>query len=132
MPRVVVDTDVVSFTFKNDSRADLYAEHLAGQELVLSFMTVAELYRWAIQRSWGSQRFDALSRHVRTFLVYPFTDTLCLRWATVMDQRARSGRPIKSSDAWIEATAVEHRIPLVTHNRQDFEGIDGLSIISES
>jgi hypothetical protein len=31
MPSVVVDTDVLSFQFKGDSRARLYDEHLAGQ-----------------------------------------------------------------------------------------------------
>jgi len=129
--RVIVDTNVVSFILKNDSRANVYAQHLSGKELVISFVTVAELYRWALHRNWGSKRFDALADHIRTFLVYPFTHALCLRWAKVVDQRARVGRPIDSNDAWIAATAIEHQIPLVTHNQQDFQGIGGLAIISE-
>jgi hypothetical protein len=41
MPAVVVDTNVVSFDFKGDTRAKLYHAHQAGKILVVSFMTVA-------------------------------------------------------------------------------------------
>jgi predicted nucleic acid-binding protein len=43
MTPVVVDTDVVSFLFKSDSRAQLYLPLLRNRELVVSFMTEAEL-----------------------------------------------------------------------------------------
>lgn len=56
MSRVVVDTDVVSFLFKNHPISRLYDAELAGRILVLSFMTVAELDRWAIQSKWGESR----------------------------------------------------------------------------
>jgi tRNA(fMet)-specific endonuclease VapC len=46
----VVDTDVVSYLFKGDSRAEAYRLHLSGRLLVVSFMTVAELQRWALER----------------------------------------------------------------------------------
>ena len=43
MDAALVDTDVVSFTFKRDTRHHLYRPHLDGKLLSLSFMTVAEL-----------------------------------------------------------------------------------------
>lgn len=43
MTSVVVDTDVVSFSFKRDSRIRRYRPHLLGKTLVISFMTLAEL-----------------------------------------------------------------------------------------
>ena len=49
--RCVVDTDVVSFFFKGDTRAALYRPHLVGQFLLISFMTVAELDRWSLDMS---------------------------------------------------------------------------------
>lgn len=52
MPSLVVDTNVVSFDFKGDSRADLYHPLLAGKMLVISFMTIAELDLWALERRW--------------------------------------------------------------------------------
>ncbi|HTB16197.1 MAG TPA: hypothetical protein VK752_31735 [Bryobacteraceae bacterium] len=58
MSRLVVDTDVVSFIFKNHPIAQLYDSDLQGHILVLSFMTVAELDRWAIQSNWA--RLDVI------------------------------------------------------------------------
>jgi hypothetical protein len=40
---VVVDTDVVSFLYKHDTRADAYRPHLDGQMPIISFQTLAEL-----------------------------------------------------------------------------------------
>jgi predicted nucleic acid-binding protein len=56
MTPVVVDTDVVSFIFKNHPISRLYETDLAGCTLLISFMTVAELDRWAIQSKWGPAR----------------------------------------------------------------------------
>ena len=46
--------------------------------------------------------------------------------------RAIKGHPINAGDAWIAATALRHDLPLVTHNRSDFEHIPGLAVISEA
>jgi hypothetical protein len=47
---VVVDTDVVSYLFKSDTRADLYRPHLDGHLPIISFMSLAELERWTLAR----------------------------------------------------------------------------------
>ena len=52
MTPVVVDTDVVSFLFKNDSRAQLYLPLLKDRELLVSFMTEAELEQWILLARW--------------------------------------------------------------------------------
>ena len=52
MIRVVVDTDVLSFIFKDHPIGALYEADLADCTLLVSFMTVAELDRWAIQSKW--------------------------------------------------------------------------------
>ena len=43
MTTVLLDTNIVSYLFKGDSRAALYAPHLLGRELAIAMMTVAEL-----------------------------------------------------------------------------------------
>jgi len=45
MNAVVVDTNVVSLVFKGDSRAERYVSALAAPDLLVSFMTEAELER---------------------------------------------------------------------------------------
>ena len=43
---VLLDTDVFSFLFKEDSRAAPYRKDVSGRSTYLSFMTVAELHDW--------------------------------------------------------------------------------------
>ena len=56
MASVIVDTDVVSYRFKKDSRARLYRPHLVGSTPFISFMTLAELERWSLERDWATIR----------------------------------------------------------------------------
>jgi len=41
-------------------------------------------------------------------------------------------RRIECADAWIAATAILYDAPLVTHNREDYLGVPGLSVVSHS
>ena len=47
MPTVLLDTDVVSFILKGDSRTAAYTPLVQGNVMAISFMTVAELFQWA-------------------------------------------------------------------------------------
>jgi tRNA(fMet)-specific endonuclease VapC len=130
MSRLVVDTDVVSFLFKNHSIAQQYDLDLQGHTLVLSFMTVAELDRWAIQSNWGDARRDWLKRYLEPFVILPFNRALCTKWGEATVAAQARGHRIECADAWIAATALLYDLPLVTHNRSDYKGVPGLTIIS--
>ena len=71
MNRFLVDTSVVSYVLKKHSLAPLYWEVLKGNLLGVSFMTVAELYRWPLERGWSERRIDALRLHLRSYTVLP-------------------------------------------------------------
>ncbi len=129
MTKLVVDTDVLSYYFKNDTRAALYDRHLLNARLHVSFATVAELYRWAKKAGWGARRTAELHQALSHYSVLPFDDELAWKWAEVM---TIPGVPIAHGDAWIASTAIRHGMPLVTHNRKHFEKIPRLTIISEA
>ena len=63
----VVDTDVLSFLFKGHQFGYQYEADLAGRTLVISFMTLAELDRWAIHARWGEVRRKAPRALLRAF-----------------------------------------------------------------
>ncbi len=128
MAAVVVDTDVVSFLFKRDTRAEIYEPRLQGKLLVLSFMTIAELDRWAIARNWSDARRWRMEEHLRDFVVHPYDRELCRTWAQVSDDARRAGRPIQCADAWIAAVAVLYGLPLVTNNPADYAGVGSLHL----
>jgi tRNA(fMet)-specific endonuclease VapC len=130
-PLVLVDTDVLSYFFRRDTRAERYERALRDRRVVMTAMTRAELYHWAESRDWGHKKREDL----RTFMdryrtVYP-DDAICQVWGEVVDGARRRGRPIGSSDAWQAATALFLEIPLITHNADDFAGVPRLVVISD-
>lgn len=129
---IVVDTDIVSLIFRQDSRAAFYREEIDGKHCFLSFMTVAELDRWALRFDWGIQRRLRLEDFLVSFAVYESDRSLCQRWAEVSELGRQAGRPIHCADAWIAATALELDCPLVTHNAKDYRMIPNLDIRTAS
>lgn len=130
MSQVVVDTDVVSFLFKDHPLSRLYDNDLAGNTLILSFMMIAELDRWAIQSNWGESRRNWLRQYLEPFVVLPYHRALCTKWAEVTSLAQQRGFRIECADAWIAATALLYELPLVTHNGGDYRGVTGLKLIS--
>ena len=130
MTSVVVDTDVVSLIFKRHSLAEGYLDALDGKQLVVSFMTLAELNLWARRRSWGPERRERLSRFLNSFAVCHSDDSLCDVWSAIRDKAFRAGLVIDVADAWVAATAVYLEAPLATHNRSHFENVERLVLIS--
>jgi tRNA(fMet)-specific endonuclease VapC len=128
---VVVDTDVVSFLYKRDTRAQLYRPHLDGHLPIISFMTLAELELWTFVRGWGEGRRQDLRSYTRRYFVEQSSPDLCRRWAAASASARRAGRPILAADAWVAATALTYAVSLVTNNPADFAGVQGLTIISE-
>ena len=129
MNAVVVDTNVVSYLMKGDTRGEPYRKHAEGKTLAVSFMTVAELYEWSFRRNWGERKLRELEERLRNYIVIPHSAEMCRCWGRI--RTARKQRPISVGDAWIAATAVTYGCPLVTHNPKDFEDIPGLSVITE-
>lgn len=126
----LVDTSVLSLIIKRDTRATLYVPHLVDRVGILSFITLAELYCWPEERHWSLRRRAELLRFLQPYaIVYP-DDALCQLWALLMAGTRRSGRTLPFADSWIAATALQLDLPLVTHNPVDFQGTDGLIVIS--
>ncbi len=132
MNPVVVDTDVVSYLFKSHPIAFQYLADLTGRTPIVSFMTVAELDRWVLEAGWGEPRQRRLREYLERFAVFPYNRDLCAKWAEVTVAAQASGRRIDCADAWIAATALFCRAPLITHNRNDYLGVPGLTVISHA
>jgi predicted nucleic acid-binding protein len=130
MANRLLDTNIVSYLLRGHPLAAHYRRHLVGHVLVVSFMTIAELYEGAKRASWGQSRWASLHALLSRMFIVQSGDLLCHRFADV--RAMRRSQPISVADAWIAATALAHGIDLVTHNPTDFQSIAGLSIITES
>src|ERR1039457_3535316 len=79
MNAAIVDTDVVSMLFKGDTRAVAFRPHITGRLLGISFMTLAELERWPLERDWGQRRKLDLTQHLTRYVVLPASRELCAK-----------------------------------------------------
>ena len=123
---VVLDTDLVSFLFKGDSRAKICVQQLHNREWLISFMTEAELEQWALLANWGVSRVEWLRLFLGRCAIVPSSHDLVLKWAEIMVTARKSGRRIETADAWIAATALLYDAPLLTHNKSDYLGVPAL------
>lgn len=133
MTSLLVDTNVFSMVFKQDSRAAAYIDSMRGNRLHLCFMTIAELRQWALIREWGQRRIDSLEQALRNYVVLGFDDQTAWRWAELGAKQRREGRNRQDrGDWWIAACALRHAMPVLTHNPRDFDSIPGLQVITHA
>ena len=126
----VVDTDVLSFWHRPDTRSAAYADELRDRLLIISVQTVAEQLRWAAQSRWGEARTAVLEAYLERFVVVPYSYPLAKHWAAIMAETSRAGFSMGVADAWVAATARMLDIPVATHNRRHFERVAGLRVIT--
>lgn len=101
--RVLLDTNIISYWLKQDSRIGLYEKYLDRAQLCLSFVSIAELYRWSLIRQWGRDRIDSMESTLEAFVHIPHDIQTSWVWAEITTVK---GRPRSPMDAWIAATAV--------------------------
>ena len=130
MSLVLLDTDVVSYLIKGDSRTVQYEPHLIGKESSVSLMTVAELFQWALIRRWSERRTADLERYIlRTHTILTIDMTTTRPWAQTRAAAHLRGKAISPQDAWIAAAALQYNLPLLTHNLADYEHVEGLNLV---
>ena len=126
----VVDTDVVSYLFKNHSLAPANQAILAGRPLAVSLITLAEIEYGMEAKNWGAARRDLMHRFLTRFtLLLPDVET-ARAWARIKSGCEKKGRPIAFADAWIAAAALQLNVPLVTHNSSDYRAVEMLTILT--
>jgi toxin FitB len=88
------------------------AEIQKGIELLDEGKRRAQLEQWLAQdlETWFSGRVLYVDRQVSR------------RWASLVAQGVRRGRPLPTVDSLIAATALGHDLTIVTRNVRDFEG----------
>ena len=125
---VVLDTDVVSYIFRQDDTSVYYRQRIEGRRTVISFQTLEESWYGAYSHGWGDRRTNELARHLEQYQVIWPSVRLVEICAQLRSERRASGQEIQSADAWIAATAILLDCQLASHDR-GFAGIPGLKLI---
>lgn len=84
------------------------------------------------KKQMGLFKAQKLEDYLSPVLVFHSDDDLCIQWARITEDGRRRGPQIQPGDGWIAATALLHNVPLITHNRRDFDNVTGLKVISEA
>jgi predicted nucleic acid-binding protein len=129
---IVLDTDVASLIFKGNAPASLMPK-LAGLRPCITFVTMAEMTKWAELRSWGVQRRERLARWLDHLVVLPGTEDVGRTWGRISALADRRGRPRPINDTWIAACCLVYEAPLATLNVKDYVDFvehEGLTIVS--
>ena len=131
MTEIVVDTDVISFGFRNDSRFTYYLSHMQGLRPLMSFMTLAEIEFGVQRRNWGPERRQLLEDYLKQYYwVIHSNDALCRIWAILKAESEFAGRNLPAADAWNAALAVLLDVPLLSHNGKHYQHLTQLKLIS--
>jgi predicted nucleic acid-binding protein len=89
MSRVLVDTNIVSYYVRRDTRINTYKKHLVGREWFVSFMTLAEIHAGIFLRGWSYEAVDKLNQELSDCrLVFP-DENLCWEWGRIRALRRR-------------------------------------------
>jgi predicted nucleic acid-binding protein len=131
---IVLDTDVAS-RLLTDRLAGSLLPVVVGRDWCVTFVTVGELWKWAIQRRWGPRARGRLERWLRAVVILPYNERVARRWGEIAGYAALRGRPRPANDSWIAACCLVDGLPLVTGNVKDlvdFAEHEGLRLVGRT
>ncbi|HYM44903.1 MAG TPA: type II toxin-antitoxin system VapC family toxin [Solirubrobacteraceae bacterium] len=121
--RGLLDTSVF---VARESRRSLESD-LLPEESAISAITVGELQAGVL----AARDTDVRARRLATLEalsdieVLAVDEAVAASWALLRVHLAESGRRLNVNDLWIAATALAHRLPVVTQD-DDFSPVDGV------
>jgi toxin FitB len=131
--RYLLDTNIISNVTKPSPSEQLlsWMQQQADEDLFISSLTVAEVYRGVLEKPAGRKRrelerwFGGPEGPQALFSgrVLPFDEQAGLVWARLMAEGTTGGRPRTALDMVIAATAEANDCVVVTDNEQHFAGI---------
>ena len=131
--RVLVDTGVFSASISRRRRVRLQSQValMAGHQVFLAAVTVAEPRYGALVAEWALPRRDRLEQSISATTVVPVSDALLSRIAELRHACRVAGHalhePVHTNDLWIAASAMHVGAPLLTADTI-FEDTPGLSL----
>ncbi|MFE9168089.1 type II toxin-antitoxin system VapC family toxin [Streptomyces kebangsaanensis] len=132
MRPVVLDTDTASLIIKKRLPITL-ATKLVNTQPIITFVTRAELTKWAEVRHWGTGNRRLLAGWLGQVPMLPGDEDVADTYGELSAAAMLRGRPRPMNDMWIAACCLTHDLPLATLNVKDFDDFKaqhGLEIIT--
>lgn len=113
--------------------------HLRGQRRIVQLLrgfgalgrlSIATVTRLEVHAGMSPEEQYATQKLLSRFLTLDMDRDIADRAGDQVRENSLRGRVLSIPDAIIAATAIGHGLTLITLNREDFEGIPGLSLAS--
>lgn len=118
MRAIVLDTDVASQSFKR--RPAPILTRPVGFDPIITFVTRAELTKWAEVHGWGPHNWQRLGQRLAGMPTLPGGDAVADVGGVLAAAVSKRGRPRPQNDMWIAACCLTYGLPLATLNVKDY------------
>ena len=128
--KYLLDTNVLSEVIRKEPNRSLMQRlgEVLPRDVVTSAVCVAELRHGAARVAHGARLWERIASEVLSRVdILPLGETEALRAGDLLAMLEAQGEPIGIEDAWIAATAIEHRLIVVTRNLKQFRRIPDLA-----
>jgi tRNA(fMet)-specific endonuclease VapC len=109
-------------------RFDPRSRVASADELAVTAISVGELFHGAHKSTRVSDNLAQVDVLVAAVSVLPFDEPAARRFGELKAELERAGTAVADLDLQIASIALQHAIPLVTHNQKHFENVPGLVI----
>jgi tRNA(fMet)-specific endonuclease VapC len=125
--RYLLDTCVISDFIKGETGTAVRFKQMSPADIAISAVTVMELrYGLALNPQRVQKIEPAIASILSSVTILPFGAVEAEQAAQIRAALKSQGQPIGAYDVLIGATALQHRLIMVTANQREFDRIPGL------
>lgn len=124
----LLDTDWIIQALAGQAQSVQTLHLLAPQGMAISWITIGEIYEGAFGSPDPPAHLAAFRQFLRPFPILDLNDPIMERFAEIRSLMRRRGNLIPDFDIILGATALHHRLTVLTYNVRHFCRIPGLRI----
>jgi tRNA(fMet)-specific endonuclease VapC len=128
--KYLIDTDWLIDHLNGVEKVKSKLEELAPEGLVISIVSLAEIYEGIFYSREPQRSEDALEAFLPGVPILNINEEICKIFGKERGRLRQQGRVIGDLDLFIASTCLYHNLTLLTNNVSHFERIEALNIIA--
>jgi tRNA(fMet)-specific endonuclease VapC len=124
MRQILIDSSVVIASFRNDAEI---LGRLATVQATITTTVLGELFYGAAQAARIAQQIAYITGFTENSITLVCDAVTASYYGNIKNDLRRRGMLIPDNDIWIAASALQHHLPLATHDAH-FERVPGLMV----
>lgn len=123
--KLLLDTNVIIDLWDGNTKVIDYLEQ--QHNLYIPATVLGELYVGAFRSVNKEKHLAAINEFLEHSTVFSSDSQTAEYYGSVKATLLNKGKPIPENDIWIAATALQHQLPLYTHDKH-FKEVEGLQL----